>query len=157
MIKIFCANIDSFSEKDYLLMFNMVDLERNRKALKYLQKEDYKRCILGGMLLLFSIYHVKKKIIIPEILMSEDSNTTFSVKSDEQKSYTDLLNTISKKIEQRSPIDVDYITNLSKNIYFWKNIHYLLVLIPVHLRFANCIMHRDRLAALVGLHQWQQL
>lgn len=52
------------------------------------------------------------------ILMSEDSNTTFSVKSDEQKSYTDLLNTISKKIEQRSPIDVDYITNLSKNIDF---------------------------------------
>lgn len=52
-------------------MSKIVDSERSRCAEKYIQKEDYKRCILGGMLLLYSLYRLNNRIIIPDIFLDD--------------------------------------------------------------------------------------
>ncbi len=69
MVKVYYSSIDWYTEKDYMFMSEIVDYERSRRAEKYIQKEDYKRCILGGMLLLYSLYRLNNRIIIPDIFL----------------------------------------------------------------------------------------
>ena len=45
MVKVYYSSIDWYTEKDYMFMTKIVDSERSRRAEKYIQKEDYKRCI----------------------------------------------------------------------------------------------------------------